>query len=70
MAERTVYVSENGLDTNDGSLGMVVSKEEDQKWAPISIAEKASQMYQADVRKQAAGAKKAVEAIAHDAADA
>ena len=43
---------------------MVVSKEEGQKWAPIAKAQlkKQVKMYQADVRKQAAGAKKAEEA--------
>jgi len=97
MAERTVYVSESGLDTNDGSEGapfknvlaalhavtcddkgvpkgsiMVLSKEEGQKWAPIAKAQlkKQVKMYQADVRKQAAGAKKAEEAAAREAADA
>ena len=45
---------------------MVVSKEEGQKWAPIAKAQlkKQVKMYQADVRKQAAGAKKAEEAAA------
>ena len=51
---------------------MVVSKEEGQKWAPIAKAQlkKQVKMYQADVRKQAAGAKRAEEIAAREAQDA